>query len=177
MLVFYLSMLDTVSDKDTFSELYRQYESAMYNIAYRILHDRFLAEDAVHNAFLRLMRYIPNIRDVTCHKTKALIVIIVKNAAIDLSRKRSHQNEVPDDSLWLTQDPDELVLDKIIADESFHELKCKLQALDQDVLDLLLLHYQYGYSGDEIAQILGISSDAVRQRMRRARGAVKKCLK
>ena len=53
MLTFYLSMIDSDSDKSKFEQLYIKYRNPMLNRAYDILGDRGLAEDAVHNAFLR----------------------------------------------------------------------------------------------------------------------------
>ncbi len=177
MLALYLSTLETDSDKETFTALYEHYETAMYNIAFGILHDRYLAEDAVHDSFLKLTKYISNIRDITCHKTRALIVIIVKNTAIDLYRKRTLQNEIPDNPLLEEMvATEELPLDKIIADERFDALKHKLQSLNSEYLDIITLRYLHGYSGEEIAHILGITPGTARQRLSRARRAVMKLM-
>ena len=45
---------DTVQDKRKFEEAYRRYNKVCYNFALDILNDSKLAEDAVHDAFLRL---------------------------------------------------------------------------------------------------------------------------
>ena len=56
----------------------------MYYTANNILKDSHLAEDAVHNAFLRIINNLEKIEDINSHKTKGLIVIIVKNVSIDI---------------------------------------------------------------------------------------------
>ncbi len=177
MLAFYLSLLDTESEKDTFAALYRHYESAMYHIAYNIVRDQYLAEDAVHNAFLKLLRYLPKILDVTCHKTRALTVIIVKNAAIDLYRSRAEHREVYED--FLSSEPEdtrELPLDKVIDNEFLEHITEGLKQLNPDHVDIFTLRYLHGCSGDEIADILSLSPGAARQRMSRAKKAVIKLL-
>lgn len=176
MLAFYLSILDTEDERNTFTELYRNYESAMYNIAYSILHDRFLAEDAVHDALIKLINYIPEISKVQCHKTKALIVIIIKSTAIDIYRKRSKLYSTEKPEIKEEADSGELPLDHIIADEDFSELKLKLKNLNKEYLEIILLKYTYDLTNQEIGNILCISNDAVRQRLSRAKKAVKKII-
>ncbi len=177
MLAFYLSLLDTESEKETFTALYRHYEGAMYHVAYDIVRDQYLAEDAVHNAFIKLTRYLPKISDVTCHKTRALTVIIVKNAAIDLYRKRAEHHEVFEDALSPErEDTDDLPLDKVIEAEYLEQLTNGLKQLNPDHLDIFTLRFLHGYSGDEIADILSISPGAARQRVSRAKKAVIKLL-
>ena len=43
------------TNEDIIDALYRLYEQSMYFEAYKILHDEYLAEDAVHEAFLSLI--------------------------------------------------------------------------------------------------------------------------
>ncbi len=176
MLEFFLSVLETEDDRNKFTALYRYYESAMYNVAISILRDRYLAEDAVHDALLKIINYIPNISDIKCHKTKALIVIIIKSTAIDIYRKRDKQYSNEKTELPEEADTGELPLDHIIADESFNELKTKLNKLNKEYLDIIMLKHLYELSNSEIADVLCISGDAVRQRLSRAKKAIRKVI-
>ena len=56
MLVYYLQMLDTPEEKVQFEQIYMKYRGLMYHVAENILHDSQEAEDAVHNAFLRIIK-------------------------------------------------------------------------------------------------------------------------
>lgn len=58
MLFFYLSALDTQEERTKFEDIYKKYGKLMKYVAYNILRDDSLAEDAVHNAFLKLMKYL-----------------------------------------------------------------------------------------------------------------------
>ena len=53
----YLCLLDTEEEKSKFEELYNQYRKLMYLCAKEILRDEQLAEDAVHEAFLKPVSY------------------------------------------------------------------------------------------------------------------------
>lgn len=176
MLTLYLSAIETEGDQNKFTQLYRLYENAMYHIAYSILHDRFLAEDAVHEAFIRLFKYLPDIVEVNCHKTKALIVIIVKSASIDIYRKRKKQfeceTEIPEDTMEL----EELPLERIIADEAYQELMKEMKKLKKEYQEIILLKYVYELSNKEIGLFMSLSDSAVRQNICRAKKAVKKLI-
>ncbi len=146
----------------------------MYHIAYGILRDRYLAEDAVHDAFLKIIKYIPSISEVNCHKTRTLIVIIIKSTAIDIYRGRSRQCFLDEEALADEIDTGELPLDHIIADENYQELFTSLKGLKKEFLEIILLKYHYGYNNDEIGRLLCISEPAVRKRLSRARQEIRK---
>lgn len=179
MIAFYLAILASDEDKALFTEVYRKYEGAMYNIAYNILNDSFLAEDAVHDAFLRLVNYISKIQNANCHKTRALIVIISRSSAIDIYRKRSRQfaEEIYSVEHQGQVDDAGLPLDQVISDESFEEFRIKLQGLHKDYLDIILLRYAYDYSTEDISSILCITTENVRKRLSRAKQAAQRLLK
>ncbi|EGD47301.1 RNA polymerase, sigma-24 subunit, ECF subfamily [Ruminiclostridium papyrosolvens DSM 2782] len=176
MLEFFLSVLETEDERNKFTTLYTYYESTMYNVAFSILRDRYLAEDAVHDALLKIINYIPDISDIKCHKTRALIVIIIKSTAIDIYRKRDKQYTNEKTELPEEADTSELPLDHIIADESFNELKIKLNKLSKEYLDIIMLKHLYELSNNEISDVLCISGDAVRQRLSRAKKAIRKII-
>ena len=90
-MLIYLSLLDTQEDISKFELIYNTYKKQMYYTANNILKDNYLAEDAVHNAFLRIIDNLEKIDDVNSHNTKGLIVIIVKNVSIDIYRKNKKE--------------------------------------------------------------------------------------
>lgn len=85
---FYLTMIENSSDQTKFEELYLTYKKTMFYVATDILKDAYLAEDAVHQAFIRIIENLDKINQIDCHKTRSFIVIITKNIAIDNYRKR-----------------------------------------------------------------------------------------
>ena len=65
------------------------YMRAMWTKAYSVISDAHEAEDACQEAFIKIIRVIDQVEDVTELRAKALCCIIAKNAAIDLARPRS----------------------------------------------------------------------------------------
>lgn len=87
-MLIYLTMIEAEEDRHRFLSLYRRYKKLMLYIAHDILHDPHDAEDAVHEAFLRLAEMIEKIHEIDCPETRSLIVMITKSKAIDLYRKK-----------------------------------------------------------------------------------------
>ena len=95
-------MLRPKDDTDEIIELFHLYKQKMYHIAYAILHDSYLAEDAVMDAFVRLLERHYDVADLTSDTTKRLVITVTRTASIDLYRKnqRAREREI------LTDDPD-----------------------------------------------------------------------
>ena len=57
-------------------------------LANRIVRDQYLAEDIIHQAFLKIIDNLDKINEINCHKTKGYILVIVENLSIGFYRKR-----------------------------------------------------------------------------------------
>lgn len=88
-------------DTDDTLSLFLLYEQKMYHIAYAILHDSHQAEDAVMDAFVRLLEHHYRIDDPESDTAKRLIISVTRSAAIDLYRK----NQRAGSKIVLTEDP------------------------------------------------------------------------
>ena len=62
MLALYISLLDTEEQISKFEHIYTKYKGLMFYTANGVLHDSYLAEDAVHETFLDIIRIIDSIR-------------------------------------------------------------------------------------------------------------------
>ena len=62
MLVFYLAALDSDDNKNKFETIYRKYYRFMLHTAAGIIKNPTLAEDAVHETFVQLLREIDTLR-------------------------------------------------------------------------------------------------------------------
>ena len=58
MLAFYLALIDDEPSRLLFEELYLAHRNTMVCAANRILHDQMLAEDATHDAFMRILDHL-----------------------------------------------------------------------------------------------------------------------
>ena len=62
---------------------YKLYEQKMYQVAYCILRDEGMAEDAVQEAFLKLMKSNIDFKDVGSVECRQYIITTIKHASID----------------------------------------------------------------------------------------------
>ena len=163
-MLIYLSILESKEDKSKFEQIYITYKQTMFYSANRILKDEYLAEDVVHQAFLRIIDNLSKIDKIDCHKTKVFIVIIVENIAIDFYRKRKREDNISFDKI-------EIYIEDIKAKDNFilNNIEEAILKLPINYSTVLRLKYSQGYSNKEVAQILNISEENVRQRISRAR--------
>lgn len=144
-----IANLQAVPDgKSRCDALYRQYREFMFRVAYGILHNKSDAEDAVHNAFLSIVKHIDKITGPEIANIKSCILTITQRKAIDIYRehKKYPGSELPDDAPEHTSPyPGELNLAGCLA------------ALPPRYRQVILLKYGQGYNLHEIAGMLDIS--------------------
>ena len=170
MLAFYLSMIDNEEDKLTLTRIYKKLSQRCYHIAKYITKDSGLAEDAVHDAFMSVIKHKDKILKMPCEKRTSLIVIIVKNKAIDIIRKQSIRTGVPfdDDYTEITQHhPD---VSKLVEDDEMYSylLKC-IASLPEKYKVVAEMRYVLELNNQEIAELIGIKPQNVSMRINRAR--------
>ena len=88
MLTLYLQMLETPEEKVRFEEIYLNYRGMMFHVAEGILHNNQDAEDAVHNAFLRIIKKFSKFQKTPVKELAPLVAVIARNEAISLQRKK-----------------------------------------------------------------------------------------
>ena len=164
MLLFLLAMLETPEEKQKFTELYEANRDRMFSVAKGILRDEQLAEDAVQQAFLRLIRYPKKIESFSCNQARNYLVVIVRNTAIDMYNRRRRIAEVPFDDSYGTHEDGELTVTL-----ENDELLEAVDQLPEIYSEALYLSYYLGLSVNEIAGSLHLSDGAVKLRLMRAR--------
>lgn len=167
-----LSLIETEEEKSKFEQLYIRYKNIMYYVAFQILKDSYSAEDAVHQAFLRVINHLNKINIKDCHKTKAFLIAIVENISIDIYRKRKRENVIPFDEVTIYED-------KINNISEFEQTYCILDAIKRLPIiysSVLRLKFSQGYTDNEISNILNISEDNVRKRISRGKKMLEKLL-
>ena len=170
MIMLYLTLIDSQSDRELFEEIYMKHRYSMLHTAMRILKDHDLAEDAVHNAFLNLAKYMYRIdfnKDVG-----ALMNKIVQNCALSILQKRSKEYSI-------FQDADiKPYLNRTTVEEQY-ESKAKLEEvaeyiaqLPEEYSTIFSLRFRFQFKTKEIAEIMGLSDDIIRKRISRMRQSI-----
>ena len=157
-------MIQSEEDRSKFEEIYTSYRQTMFYLANRIVRDQYLAEDIVHQAFLKIIDNLDKINEINCHKTKGYIVVIVENLSIDFYRKRKRENNIFFNEL-------ELYVEDIKNNEDFmmNDVEEAISKLPINYLTVLKLKFSHGNSNSEISEMLGISEANVRQRISRGK--------
>lgn len=171
--MIYMMMIDTEEDKRKFVILYETYRYLMMKVALDILKDTFLAEDAVHEAFIKLAKNMDKIGETDVTETKRYLITITKNATIDIYRKRTHQfqREIYVDELEECNVP-VTYAEADIDDGILDILKC----LPVKYRDVFLLKYSGNMDNDEIAKVLNITEGTIRQRLSRGKTMIQEAL-
>lgn len=170
MLLLYISMLDDPDDQRKFEHLYTTYRQTMYYVANRVLNDEHEAEDAVHQAFIRIMHHLDDIDENDKAKTKSYLSIVAQNMAIDIYRKKKRERERSisyDEFDIYIEDPKGQDFEDI--NEDAKNLAIAIQKLPAKYADVIRLTYAHGLSSDKVGEILNLTSDNVRQRLVRGR--------
>ena len=159
-MIVYLSMIDTPEDRSKFERLYMEYRDLMYHVAFKYLHNEQDAEDAVHQAFVKIAEKIDKVDGTICARTQGYVITIVENKAIDMYRyKEKHK------TLELREDDEGIVIE-YSGTNRLTECMAKLPVKYRTVL--LLRHY-HGLSPSEIAKKMGLSEANVKKIDHRAK--------
>lgn len=169
MLMLYLGLLETEEDKSRAERLYYRYRKLMKYIALQVLEQEDTAEDAVHDAMLRLMENLHCIREEGSREEKAFVVIVTKNVARDLLQKEKYR--AAED---ITEYLHRLHGRGSVSETAYvNELLERIYALPEILRDPLEMSAYLGLNSRQIARILNISEATVRKRIQRARNYLK----
>ena len=170
MLPLNMILIDADSINE-FEKLYNRYKNEAYGIAYTILGDSLLAEDAVSDGFLSVARSFKTVSSLDDHKKHGYIVVTIKNAARMILRKGKHQRDE------LEYNDDEYIPDETIDKYDVMWIKESMKKLDKADVEILYLKYSLEFDHKTIARTLGISQTASRKRLQKARKRLAEKLK
>jgi RNA polymerase sigma-70 factor (ECF subfamily) len=170
---------------DAFNRLVLAYQDLAFNVAYRILGDDDLAQDATQNAFLSAYK---NLRAFRGGSFKAWVLRMVTNSCYDeLRRKQRHPTtpiEPVDGETGDEMDsPEWLASDDPTPDVTFeqaeveHAIQHCLEHLSPDFRAVVVLVDVQGMDYDEVATSIGSPLGTVKSRLARARLNLRDCLR
>lgn len=145
-----------------YGDVYTELKQHLIGVALSVLKNEFEAEEAVHDAFLALIK--SDILPDDAFKQKALLTIIVKNKALDMIKKQKHLacEEPTEVQIGFTT-----ITDKV-------ELHMLIGQLPEILRDVLVMHYENDLKAQEIAEIMNINVDTVYKRLERAKAVLRK---
>lgn len=147
-----------------------QYQTALLQMCYMVLHDRALAEDAVQETFLKAYRSMDAFRGDCSEKTWLMRIAV--NTCRDMRRsawfrhvdRRIEMESIPSSAL------------QIDGDEDAEEVAWAVVKLPARYREVILLYYDQDMTLKEIADVLGIGVSSVSERLKAARTKLRKAL-
>src|ERR1700722_10955810 len=163
-------------DEEALEALVGQYASTLYRVAFSILRNPSDAEDAVQEAFLRVLRHRETLGEIRDHRV--WLIRIVWNIVLDRKRRTKTRPETDD----ITEVARVLPANGLTAEQRAaaaqyhaHVLTCveKLPAREREVMMLSAFEE---LSSVEIAAVLDVTESSVRSRLFRARNLLAELL-
>jgi RNA polymerase sigma-70 factor (ECF subfamily) len=164
------------AEDEAVAGLVDQYASALYRVAYSVLRNQADAEDAVQEAFLRVLRHRESLGDVRDHRV--WLIRIVWNIVLDRKRRAKTRPETDDVSELARVLPSKGLSAEeraAAAQHHAHVLGC-VDQLPPKERQVLLLSAFDELTSVEIASVLGITESSVRSRLFRARNLMAELL-
>ena len=158
------ALIDAIarSDERALAELYDRYGRVAYNLAYRVLRDAALAEDAVQEAFLAVWRtagrFLPE-----RSKASTWILTLTHRRAVDIVRREQRRRAESldeaaetagggaDEAAWLRLERE--------------RVQTALRRLPDQQREALELAYYGGFTQSELAERLGQPLGTIKSRM------------
>jgi RNA polymerase sigma-70 factor (ECF subfamily) len=152
-------------DEPALGELYDRIGRVAYGLAYRVLRDERLAEDAVQEAFLALWRTAAAFRAERA-KASTWILTLVHRRAVDLVRREERRRTEPlgdevapgtahgeatEEAAWLRFEQE--------------RVQAALRQLPDVQREAIELAYYGGFSQSELAERLGVPLGTIKSRM------------
>jgi RNA polymerase sigma factor (sigma-70 family) len=160
-------------DHDALGVLYDRFGRLAYGLAFRILRDGALAEDAVQEAFLAVWRSADAYKRERA-KPSTWILTVVHRRAVDLVRREERRRGEP---LEAAPEPTSGPADE---DATLRERRAAVQAalteLPGDQRQALELAYYGGLTQSELAERLGVPLGTVKSRMFAGLGRLRELL-
>jgi RNA polymerase sigma-70 factor (ECF subfamily) len=153
-------------DDTALAELYDRVGRVAYGIAFRILRDERLAEDAVQEGFLAVWRSAATFRAERA-KASTWVVTLVHRRAVDIVRREERRRAEPLEPVGGqdTPDPAGSAEDEAWLGFERERVLGALAALPDAQRESLELAYYGGYSQSELAEMLGVPIGTIKSRM------------
>jgi RNA polymerase sigma-70 factor (ECF subfamily) len=159
-------------DTQAFDAVYDEYRPRIFGFLLRLSRRRTVAEDLLDETFLRLVRHVRTLRPDT--NLGAWLFTVAKNLYWSYRRASALEDDVDPAalSLWPITAPDPSPFELAAGGELEARFDEALRGLTPQQREVLLLVIREGLKPSEAADVCGITAEALRQRLARARAAL-----
>lgn len=163
-------------DPAAFDVIHAEFNGRLFNFLARLSRRREVAEDLLDETWLRFVDRAPRLKPDT--RLGPFLFTVARNLYVSYCRSRMLEGSHSADAigLWPLGTPRPSPFDATVANETGRRLDEAIAALPAAHREALLLVAVEGMKPAEAAAVCGISPEAMRQRLSRARAAVAKHL-
>ncbi len=174
-------------DRKAFASLVRRYEDTVYRFAFKLCRDREKAEETFQDTFINVFRKLSSFDGKSKFSTW-LYSIVANNCLMRHRKRRIRELEDPLEVLdhpEVTEDGrfiqhiahwPETPADAVLKHELRDVLEGAIRRLPEDYRVVFVLRDIEGRSTEETAEVLGISVEATKSRLRRGRAVLRNVL-
>jgi RNA polymerase sigma-70 factor, ECF subfamily len=160
---------------EAFGQLYERHAQSVFRFIYSHVDNQSDAEDLTEEVFLRVWRAIPRYQEQGVPFI-AFLIRIARNVVIDFYRSTRRENlNLSLDDIQVAESKSRLD-ENLIQNQESNEIRALLANLKDEYRMVLVLRFINDLSPDEIAQVIGKSSGAVRVIQFRALAALRKLM-
>ncbi len=166
-------------DRDAFGRLVDATRSVVTSISLAILRDEEASRDVAQDVYLEAWRGLPRLRNPSSFLP--WLRQLTRNRAhhalrTEVRRRRRDPDGRADELLAAAADPAPDAEQRLVAAEERAALGAALAELPDVTREVVVLYYREERSARQVADLLGLSEAAVRQRLSRARAQVRERL-
>lgn len=177
--------IESEEDQALVENIYILYAQKMKATAMAILHNKHDAEDCVHDTVLVVIKYLDRFKEIGYNSdyAKYLVIIACRNIAINKYHQNKRRRALEFSTTVYNEDDEAETMDipdseadvakMVLSEYNVKYIKGLIEQLDTKYRDVIILR-SMGFHHCEIAQIMCISEDSVRQRYCRAREKIKR---
>lgn len=161
-------------NQQAFERIYREHIEVLYAYGMKFANDTGLVEDCVQDLFIGLWEKRDNLGDTD--NIRAYLFVSIRRRIIKELKKKKNISNIDESNTFTA----ELAIDSImeVAElnlEQAEKLKLAFQQLNKNQQHIIYLKYYQGFNSDEIAEMLKINNQSVRNKLSRAMTKLKHC--
>ncbi len=159
-------------DAEAFDRVYSDFNVRLFSFLARVSRSRDVAEDLLEETWLRFVDRAPKLRPDT--NLGPFLFTVARNLYVSYCRSRLMEDSQTVDmiGLWPLGTPRPSPFELTVASETSRRIEVALAELPAPYREALLLVAIEGMRPAEAAMVCGITPEAMRQRISRARAAI-----
>ena len=163
-----------LGSEEAFTSLFKKWYPAISYFAFSMLRDSVEAEDVAEGAFIKLWERRKQF--ISLPRCKAYLYSCVRNASIDLLRRRKINAHGMEELSYLSSRDKDSYFDQVLEAELANRLYKAIETLPPGCRKVVTMVYKEGKNNREIAEALNLSVNTVRNQKQRGLSLLRKKL-